>query len=76
METRRTFVKKIFMAMGVLAFGQDAFAKKTIKSTMKEDIKSTVYPCCKSRGCCPGEIGFAFHRGSTLDFCNVSVNFP
>ena len=43
METRRAFIKKIFMTLGVLVFGPDAFAKKTTKITMKEDIKSTVY---------------------------------
>jgi hypothetical protein len=43
METRRAFIQKIFMALGVLLFGRDAFAKKTVKITMKEDIKSTVY---------------------------------
>jgi len=31
------------MALGVLLFGRDAFAGKTAKITMKEDIKSTVY---------------------------------
>ncbi|MBW1827618.1 MAG: DUF362 domain-containing protein [Deltaproteobacteria bacterium] len=31
------------MALGVLLFGRDAFAGKTVKITMKEDIKSTVY---------------------------------
>ena len=43
METRRAFIQKIFMALGVLLFGRDAFAGKTVKITMKEDIKSTVY---------------------------------
>ena len=43
METRRSFIQKIFMALGVLLFGRDAFAGKTVKITMKENIKSTVY---------------------------------
>ncbi len=43
METRRTFIKKTFMSLGVLLFGRDAFAQKTEKITMKENIKSTVY---------------------------------
>lgn len=31
------------MALGVLIFGRDAFAGKTVKITMEKDIKSTVY---------------------------------
>ena len=31
------------MALGGLVFGRDAFAGKTVKNTMKDDIKSTVY---------------------------------
>jgi len=49
METRRTFIKKIFTALGVLVFGRDAFAKKTIKITMKENIKSSVYRAVNGR---------------------------
>ena len=43
METRREFIKKVCMALGVLVFGRDAFARKTMKSTMRENITSTVY---------------------------------
>ncbi|MBW2642894.1 MAG: hypothetical protein JRC89_05880, partial [Deltaproteobacteria bacterium] len=49
METRRTFIKKFFMTIGVLAFGRDAFAKKTIKRKMTEDIKTTVYRAVNGR---------------------------
>jgi hypothetical protein len=38
------------MTLGVLVFGPDAFAKKTTKITMKEDIKSTVYVAKVDRG--------------------------
>ena len=43
MKTRREFIQNIFMALGVLVFGRNAFAKKTAKITMEEDIRSTIY---------------------------------
>jgi hypothetical protein len=49
METRRTFIKKIFTALGVLIFGRDAFARETLKHIMKQDIKSTVYRAVNGR---------------------------
>ena len=37
------------MALGVIGFGRDAFAKKTIKRKMTEDIKTTVYRAINGR---------------------------
>ena len=49
MESRREFIKKVCMTLGVLVFGRDALAGKTMKSTTKENIATTVYRAVNGR---------------------------
>jgi len=43
MKSRREFIKKICTILGVLVFGRDVYARKTIKTTTRENIATTVY---------------------------------